>query len=353
METLTEDHLIYHIVSYLRIHEMIPFTVVNKHFHHLINKNDHLWVGGNENKLWPWYALKITDLDLWKKKPAFDTFKNSTTPHRDLYLYLGKKEHGFVLAYLSLFAPSGPASSNGSDRSDSITDKSLHEWTMMIDEMIFTADYSSLMLYQKILVYFNHRRSGNHLDQCGYFKSEEELYSARLLRVIDKLDLKGHFDHFLFRARLCSACLIRHLSLIAYTMNRRMWQTEAAKNEQLEIDPLIILRGLLILSGTYLDVCRRPETMCNMYDNPNDIFVTLSLMRVNVFMQAGVDMSERDEVERCLSIRRMDKMKVLKAMNKVMFEQFAFRPVDSSQYYNIDNSFVHLVVRRRTGRINL
>ena len=77
------------------------------------------------------------------------------------------------------------------------------------------------------------------------------------------------------------------------------------------------------------------------------------MMRYNVFMEAGVDMSEHDEVERCLTIRRMDKMKVLKAMNKVMFEQFAFKPVDSSQYYKIDNSFIHLVVRRRTGRINL
>ncbi len=408
METLTEDHLIYHIASYLRVHEMIHFVYTSKRYNMLLNSNDKLWMDGGACKLWPWRALKITKSDMWGKKSALDAYKTSSTPYRDLYRHLTVSEHEFIRAYLSLFA-STPASSSGNGRSDNIDNDALYEWSIMIDGMIFSADVTALRMYHKILVYFNYRQRGIEDN----FRSDALFYSERILRIIEKFNLKGHFDHFLHRARLSSACLTRHLSLISYSKNRIGWMTETMRGEQNEIDPLAIMRGqnmnilyihsstcssirpksihlfiylfiylsifiylfyylshsietshiyiymyiyiliasysgLLILSSLYLHVCPRNEMLSDIYNDPDEIFHVLSSMRQNVFRAVGVNTSE-DEVEKCLAVRRMDKMKVLRAINKIFFEQFAFKPVANDNYYKIENSFIHLVVKRRTG----
>ena len=114
MNTLTEDHLIYNIASYLRMPCMLQFATTNKRFHECIHGNDQLWNGGKDCKSWVWYPLNITSNDIFNAKPALERHAaHSKTPYRDLYLQLGKAEKEFLISYLSIFVPTAARSSSG------------------------------------------------------------------------------------------------------------------------------------------------------------------------------------------------------------------------------------------------
>ena len=240
MNSLTEDHLIYHIASYLKIHELSAFGNTSKRIHSLVNGNDRLWQGGEEQRRWPWYALKVTSIDLWNKYPALEVFSGSSCPHRDLYVNLATAEREFLHAYFGLFATT--PSISGAAQGDGITSQTLYEWSISIDEMIASANQAVLKLYQQMLKYLNcllrHTRS---------LPLECTDYSKRLNRIIDKSNLRDNYNHFLSRKRLSTSCLTRHLSIITYTRSRAKWSREAETEKSCySIDPFTVLRGRII-----------------------------------------------------------------------------------------------------------
>ena len=252
MNTLTEDHLIYNIASYLRMPCMLQFATTNKRFHECIHGNDQLWNGGEDSKSWVWYPLNITSSDIFNAKPALERHAaHSKTPYRDLYLQLGKAEKEFLTSYLSIFVPTAARSSSGGGGEDNITPKALYEWTMMIDEIIAKGDYGTLKMYYKILTYLNYRRRGR--KQHAIAETGPKIYTDRLLRVVEKLNLNENLQHFIWRRRLTSTMLTRHLSLITYYRNRRVWIVQGMREDHNYSNPVTVMRGndLLLLLACY------------------------------------------------------------------------------------------------------
>ena len=242
MNTLTEDHLIYNIASYLRMPCMLQFATTNKRFHECIHGNDQLWNGGKDCKSWAWYPLNITSNDIFNAKPALERHAaHSKTPYRDLYLQLGKAEKEFLISYLSIFVPTAARSSSGGGGEDNITPKALYEWTIMIDEIIAKGDYGTLKLYYKILTYLNYRRRGR--KQYASAETGPKMYTDRLLRVVEKLNLNENLQHFIWRRRLTSTMLTRHLSLITYYRNRRVWIVQGMQEDHNYSNPVTVMRG--------------------------------------------------------------------------------------------------------------
>ena len=108
--------------------------------------------------------------------------------------------------------------------------------------------------------------------------------------------------------------------------------------------------GISIMSGMYLDACVKSALDFNsVFGEPEDIYVFMCTVRRVIQRELGLD-SIDNEVVRCTKARNMDKLKVLKAMNKIIFQHFNFRPAEGNQYYKLENSIIDLVVKRRRGK---
>ena len=104
------------------------------------------------------------------------------------------------------------------------------------------------------------------------------------------------------------------------------------------------------MSGMYLDACVKSALDFNsVFGEPEDIYVFMCTVRRVIQRELGLD-SIDNEVVRCTKARNMDKLKVLKAMNKIIFQHFNFRPAEGNQYYKLENSIIDLVVKRRRGK---
>ena len=362
MEKLTEDHLLYFLASYLSIPSMVSFSMTSKRMYSLMHMNDELWEGGKEGEKLPWYALKLKVRDILNGKttpiciPELETVSASSsgatvsfpskTPYRDFCIKISNSERLFLSTSLSYFKCFPDL-----DKTKCALEH-IWSWCESISDMIVGADDTDLRLFHKILSIWNIMgRMPNYLDELREVQPNVRAYIERLIQIIEQMGLGEAFKTFLGQRKLFAFAVVRLLSLAAHEKSMRCWKLLLSTTDDAHsTTPLSIIKGMLILSTIYVDSCSQAEG-ANIVVDADDFMPHISCMVLAVWEELGIggDGSHLDKIEK---IRAMNRAQVCKALNEVMFVKFGYRGVSPSEYYRMDNSFLHIVMQKRAGLIS-